>query len=136
MTPVHFVYVGGYSDGIYAYRLDSSSGALLPVATVSGVSKPAYLAYAPSRQTLYAVDEREGQGGGSDVAVDRATGQLIVLNRVPAGGANPAHISVDPTGDWLLAANYSGGMISAFPIQPDGGLGPAADVVHHAGIGP
>ena len=49
-----FVYIGGYSDGIYTYRLDPSTGGLIPVASVSGVSKPAYLAYAPQRQTLYA----------------------------------------------------------------------------------
>ena len=130
------VYVGGYSDGIYAYRLDPSTGGLIPVATVSGVSKPAYLAYAPRRQTLYAVHELEEHGGVSAFAVDNATGQLTLLNRVASGGANPAHISVDPTANWLLAANYSGGTVASFPIQKDGGLGEASCVVHHAGSGP
>lgn len=124
----------GRSEGIYVYRLDPVSGGLTHLATVAGVQDPSYLAYEPGRQTLYAVNAAN-QGGVSAFAVNRATGQLTTLNQVALGGATPAHISIDPTAEYLLAANYTGGTIAAVPLRQDGSLGEASDIVRHAGSG-
>jgi 6-phosphogluconolactonase len=134
------VYVGTYtrhgrSEGIYVYRLDPLTGGLSHLATVADVRDPSYLAYEPGRQTLYATNE-VNQGGVSAFAVNRATGQLTSLNHVTLGGASPAHISIDPTAEYLLAANYTGGTIAAVPIRSDGALGEASDIVTHTGSGP
>jgi 6-phosphogluconolactonase len=126
----------GRSQGIYVYRLDAVSGGLLPLSIVSGISNPTYLAHSPRHQTLYAVNELVDNGGVSAFALDQATGELTLLNQVASGGADPAHISVHPTDDWLLVANYTGGTIAVLPIRPDGSLGEASDVVHHTGSGP
>jgi len=48
----------------------------------------------------------------------------------------PCYVSVDPTGRFALAANYSGGSVAVFPIQADGRLGEATDVVQLTGSGP
>jgi 6-phosphogluconolactonase len=155
MDAAPHVYVGTYtrqggSEGIYVYRLDSTSGGLSHVQTVSGLVDPSYLALRPlevrptSRfqapvavgRFLYAVNEAEDNGLVSAFAVDSATGQLTRLNRVRSGGAHPAHLSVDPSGGWVLVANYTGGTISSLPVQADGSLGEAADVVRHMGSGP
>jgi len=139
---VPYVYVGTYtssrSEGIYVYRFDATTGDLEPIQTLVGVEDPSYLAFAPGGQFLYAVNERERdpEGSVSAFSVDSATGRLEPLNRVPSRGAIPAHLSVDPTGRWVLVANYGGGTISSFPIQSDGSLGEAADVVQHTGNGP
>ena len=61
---------------------------------------------------------------------------LTFVNRVASHGAHPAHLSVHPSGRWLLVANYTGGTIAALPIRADGALGEAADVAPHAGSGP
>ncbi len=50
-----------------------------------------------------------------------------------SGGAGPAHLSVDATGQYLFVANYAGGSIAMLPILPGGALAPAADV--HQDIG-
>jgi 6-phosphogluconolactonase len=76
------------------------------------------------------------EGGVSAFSIDAATGQLTFLNRVASRGADPAHLSIDPSGRWVLVANYTGGTIASLPIQVDGSLGEAADVVHHVGSGP
>jgi 6-phosphogluconolactonase len=135
------VYVGTYtrhgrSEGIYIFRLDMATGALTHVSTVGGVPDPSWLAFGPDAKTLYAVNEIAEEGGVSAFAVDSAGGQLRFLNRVASHGAHPAHLSVDSTGRWVLMANYTGGTIATLPIQPDGALGEAADVVRHAGSGP
>src|SRR2546421_13053193 len=96
------VYVGTYSSDIFVYRMDPATGALTHVQTQGGVPKPSYLALGQDGRSLYVTNELVDDGGVSAFAVDAATGELRFLNRVASGGADPAHLSVDPTGRWLL----------------------------------
>jgi 6-phosphogluconolactonase len=128
----------GNAEGIVVARLDPTSGTLTPVETVPDVANPSFLALHPSRRFLYAVNavpEQDGRPGGSvsTFAVEPATGGLTFLNRQPSHGASPCHVRVDPTGRWVLTANYGGGSVAILPILEDGRLGPATDTVQHAG---
>ena len=69
----------------------------------------------------------------SAYSIDRATGQLLLLNTVSSEGAGPAHMSIHPGGKHALVANYGGGTVAVLPIQPDGRLGAASDVKRHQG---
>jgi 6-phosphogluconolactonase len=130
------VYIGTYTSNIFVLRLDPATGALSHIQTQEGVPKPSYLSLSHDGRTLYATNEFVDDGGVSAFAVDGATGELRFLNRVASGGADPAHVSVDPTGRWLLVANYTGGTIAVVPIKPDGALGEASHIVRHTGSGP
>lgn len=143
-----FVYFGSYTtgdhrgEGIYIYRMDAISGAMELVNTVTGVVNPSFLALDPAGRYLYACNETGNyaglrSGSVSAFAVHRETGDLTFLNSQATMGQNPAHLSVDPTGRFVLAANYSGGNIVLFRIQPDGSLAEASDVVQQTGeLGP
>jgi 6-phosphogluconolactonase len=135
------VYVGTYtkhgtSEGIYVYQLDTATGALEHVQTVAGVADPTYLTLGPTGRMLYSVNEQVEDGGVSAFAVDPTSGELTFVNSVASHGADPAHLSVDPSGGWLLVANYTGGTIAAVPIEANGALAEASDVVQHTGKGP
>lgn len=139
------VYVGTYthgkSEGIYLYRFDPASGALTLVDIARGVVNPSFLALHPQKPYLYAVNEtmefNEQPGGAvSAFAVNPQTGALAFLNQQLSHGGAPCHLSVERTGQFVLAANYMGGNVAVFPIQADGRLGAAADVVQHLGSGP
>jgi len=144
------VYVGNYTrlepyprgraDGVNVYRLDSSDGALNLVQTAGGVANPTFLALAPTGRNLYAISavpEIDGYpaGGVSAYSVDPATGELTFLNRESTGGPGPAHVSVDPSGQLVLVANYHGGSVAALPVRPDGSLAPLSDFHQHEGRG-
>ena len=58
-----------------------------------------------------------------------------ILNEVSSRGADPCYITVDPSGKYVLVANYTGGSIATFPISPDGTLGEASAFVQHTGRG-
>ncbi len=123
----------GNGEGIYLFRMDSSTGTLSPLATFPDGSNPAWLAFDPSRTHLYAAEEIFNfQGGNSGsvsaFAIDRSNGRLTLLNTVSSQGAGPAHLSVHPSGKYVLVANYAGGTVAVLPIQPNGGLGSATDV--------
>lgn len=136
------VYVGTYtsgkSEGIYLYRLKLSSGELKHVATTSGVVNPSFLAIAPSRRYLYAVNEVEefaGKKSGalSAFAVDQRTGELRLLNQQPSLGGAPCYVTVDRSGRFVLVANYAGGNVAVLPVRSDGSLGEASDVKQDLG---
>ncbi|MBN1582683.1 MAG: lactonase family protein [Anaerolineae bacterium] len=139
-----WVYVGTYttkaSEGIYVYRLDLPSGALTLGSVTTGIDNPSFLTLHPQGRYLYAVSEisdfnGQPSGGISAFAVDPQTGKLTFLNQQPSCGKGPCYLSVDHTGKYVLVANYVGGNAAILPIEDNGRLGAASDVVQHHGSG-
>jgi 6-phosphogluconolactonase (cycloisomerase 2 family) len=88
-------------------------------------ASPSTLALDPTGTHLYAGNEYGPPGAVSAYSINRLTGDLTLLNSQPAVGA-PAGVSVDHSGKYLFAAEYSGSFFEAFPISPtDGSLGAA-----------
>lgn len=129
----------GKGEGIYAFWLDVSSGALEPCGLIeAGRPNPSFLTVHPSGQFLYAVNELkefEGEFGGavSAFTMDADTGRLGFLNRKATRGTDPCHLTVDRTGKYVLVANFMSGSVCVLPIQEDGSLGDASDFVQHEG---
>jgi 6-phosphogluconolactonase len=134
-------YTTGKSEGIYLYRMNASTGELRHTGTVAGVVNPSFLAIAPQRRHLFAVNEVtefNGKRSGAVTAfsIDQATGGLALLNQQPSLGEAPCYIEVDRTGKFVLVANYGGGNISVLPVRRDGRLGESTAFVQHQGSGP
>lgn len=84
-----------------------------------------------------------GATGGSDIVLDRqgrfayaadrfddivvtfavspVDGKLTLLNRISCGGKVPRHLTLDPTGRWLLVANQESDNIAVFRRDPRSG---------------
>jgi 6-phosphogluconolactonase len=134
-----FVYVGTYTEppqgkaeGLYVYRFDPMSGALLHVQTVAGIANPSFLAMRRDGRYLYTVNELD-EGQVTACARDPASGELTALNSQLSQGAAPCFIALDPSERYALVANYNGETVAALPIAADGRLGPATSVVRHTG---
>ncbi|MER5983718.1 lactonase family protein [Streptomyces sp. NPDC001787] len=119
----------GGGTGIGTATYDTTTGALTTGPVISGVDNPSYLAAHPSGATVYAVDEQR-QGGVTAIAL-APDGSHRVLGTRGTGGAGPTHLSVHPTGKWLLSANYTSGSVAVHPIADDGSLGERTDLVAH-----
>jgi 6-phosphogluconolactonase len=134
----YLVYVGTYtrnaSKGIYAYRFQPSTGKTVPIGLVAEAVNPSFLVVHPNRHFLYAANE-VSDGYVSAFSIDPKTGLLKFLNKVSSGGADPCHVTIDRSGKWLMAANYSSGSVSVLQLQEDGTLGKMAAVVQHSGSG-
>ena len=132
----------GNGQGIYLYQMNPATGALSQGKLFSEESNPSWLDFDPSRTHLYAANETatfQGLNSGSVSAfsIDRSSGHLALLNTVSSQGAGPAHLSVHPSGQYVLVANYGGGNVAVLPIRPNGELGSATDVKEDAGtVGP
>lgn len=132
----------GNGLGIYLFEVDRATGALSQREILANGSNPAWLAFDASRTHLYSANETptyEGAASGSvsAYAIDRSSGHLTLLNTVSSEGAGPAHLSVHPSGKYVLVANYAGGTVAVIPVLPNGSVGAAVDVKHDKGtLGP
>jgi 6-phosphogluconolactonase len=131
-------YTGDRSHGIYVSRLDSMTGELTAPDLAGEATNPSFLAMHPSGRFLYAVGEVSKIGdtpGGAVTSfeIQRETGRLRRLNEESSRGAGPCHIVVDPSGRWVLVANYGGGSVAVLPIREDGHVGAASSFVQHHG---
>lgn len=134
-------YTTGNSKGIYTAELDLSTGVVTKPVLVAEAMNASFLAIAPSHKYLYAVGEiSEFDGKKVGVvhaySINKATGELQLLNRQSSAGAGPCHVSVHPQGSYVFAANYGGGSICALPVKDNGSLGEATGFVQHTGSGP
>jgi 6-phosphogluconolactonase len=149
-TP-YWVFIGTYteqaraaghpSEGVYVYRLNPADGTLTYAGSGDPGPNPSFLAVHPTGRYVYAVNEVERMGdrrggGVTAFAFDRATGQLSRLNQESAHGTVSCHISVDGAGRYALAANYGSGDVLVLPIEPDGTVRPASQIVDHVSLVP
>ena len=146
-----YVYVGSYTKdppgggsnnpiGLSVFRFDPQTGALTPVQQVPSAN-PSFVALDPSKRFLYVtneIDDYEGKKSGSieAYAIDPDAGTLKLLNRQSLNSPIPAHLTVDPTGRYVVVANYIGGDFVVLPIETDGRLGPVSGVLKDTGNGP
>ena len=131
-------HVVGQADGIYVYRLNGESGEMRQVSAMAGIENPSFLALDPQRRYLYATSEigdYEGQATGAvyAYAIDPDDGSLSALNQRPSHGTAPCHLTVDADSRYVMVANYSGGSLAIYPIEQDGSLGEATQVIQHEG---
>ena len=69
-------------------------------------------------------------------AIDPVTGELTFINRQSSGGAVAAQPAVDPSGAFLVVANYNGANFTVLPINADGSLEPVISEFVQEGSGP
>jgi 6-phosphogluconolactonase len=132
---VSYAYVGCYTtteryargDGIHVYRVDSETGAWSHVQHVGNLINPSFLLLHRDQRCLYSVHGDETYA--SSFSVDRESGLLTPMNSAKTGGRNGVHQAIDPSGRFMLVANYSTGNIGVMPVRQDGTLGDHVQVV-------
>jgi 6-phosphogluconolactonase len=133
-----FVYTSGSdTPDVRVLRFDLDSGALTPVATADAGKGSGYLAWDPSGNYLYGINRSPAKVLAWKI--DPADGKLTAINEVTVAGADGAtHLSVHPSGKWVLVAYFGSGHLSSHPVRDDGGVGDPVDLqatapqAHHA----
>jgi 6-phosphogluconolactonase len=127
-------YTNGQSKGIYVYRFNTNTGMATEVSTMYA-SNPSYLSISPDGKHLYAASEGEKEGAVLAYAFEPSTGQLAKLNSQSSHGACTCYISEDKSGKWVFVANYCSGSLVGLPVNTDGSLAPATQVIQQFGKG-
>ena len=133
------VYIGTYtnkssSKGIYHAVLDTAAGTLSAPELAAETPGPSFLAFSADGKFIYAVAEAApGKVRAFEVLKDK---KLRLLSESSSGGSGPCHLSIDASGRFLLAANYSSGSVAAIPIKSDGSVPPEpSSIIQHTGKG-
>jgi 6-phosphogluconolactonase len=134
-----YAYVGSYTtaqryargDGIHVYHVDGASGDWTHLQHVGGLVNPSFLTMRPDQRCLCAVHGDESYA--TSFAVDRSSGRLTLLNRAQTGGSNGVHSAFDPSGRFVIVANYASGSVAVLPVASDGRLSDATQVVELPG---
>src|SRR6266849_347138 len=131
-----YAYVGCYTGGANArgisiFHYDVATNELTLSGIVAPVSSPSFIVLDAAKKFLYSGNE-SGAGIASAFSSNMQTGDLRFLNSVAATG-HPAPVAIHPGGKYLLTANYTGGTVAVFPIQADGSLGNATQIIAHFG---
>jgi 6-phosphogluconolactonase (cycloisomerase 2 family) len=133
--------LGPRGEGIYLTEIDSDTGRMTTPRLVAKTPSPTWLVADPARGVLYACNyyhgfadpaQPRGAGAISAFRIDKASGDLTLINQVSVGDA-PAQAALDPSGKWLVAANYDYGSAAVVPVAADGRLGAYTDLVKPQG---
>jgi 6-phosphogluconolactonase len=144
-SPSCWVYFGTSSSddnrGIYRAKLDQDAGSLSPAVRVADKANSQFLAFSPDKKHLYSLAAHANGGEHPHEAietyeVDAATGDLNHIAERVVNGSEGCHISVDPTGRFVLTANYGEQYVEVFPVAKDFTVGERSCIVHHSGSGP
>lgn len=131
-----FVYFGTYTDmsskGIYVSQLDMDTGKLSPPKLAAAITSPNYLAISPDGRFLYASIQvgKSTNGVVAAFARDGRTGSLKLLDEKSADDVEPCYVGLDAAGRNVFIANYPGGSVKSFHLNPDGMLADGTFIQH------
>lgn len=123
-----YAYVGSFTsaerkargNGINVYRMDTATGAWSHVQQVGDLVNPSFLVVSKDQRALYSVHGDENYA--TAFAVDPESGKLKLLGRADTGGKNGVRQALDPSGKFLIVANYASGTVAVLPVAEDGAL--------------
>lgn len=135
------VFISAFASGdkaaIHAFAFDSQQGKLKPLKRTTDLQNPFFLAIAPDKQHLFAIDTAKfgGPENGFVAAytIDGRGGDLKRLNKASTRGTASCYLSVDATNKTVLVANYSSGSVAALPVKSDGSVEEASSFIQHEG---
>src|SRR5262245_60055041 len=123
-----YAYVGSFTsaqrkargNGINVFRMDPASGAWSHVQQVGDLVNPSFLVLSRDQRVLYSAHGDENNA--TAFAVDGKRGQISLLGRDDTGGKNGVRQMLDPSGRFMVVANYASGTVAVLPISEDGKL--------------
>lgn len=122
-------YSSAESNGIYSYVFDQENGVLRDSSWIGHVDlrDATYQAVSEDGTRVYSVSETPGKiSSVGEYSFDKLTGAFSDAHLALADGGHPCYVSTN--GRIALTANYTGGSMSVFRLDKNGGL--AGTVAH------
>ena len=144
------VWIGtGGTEGIFHLTLDMKKGKLSKPEVAVKVAGSGFLDLHPNGKILYSTAKQNGESGVAAFKIStnanltdlaqletptkrqKQSRWLKPLGFLPSGDGGATCVSVDETGKTLMSAQYGGGSVSSYTINPDGSLGQRVEVIEH-----
>ena len=139
-------YTGPECRGIGRYRFDLAQGRIEPQPLeVIETDNPSWLTFSADGRHLFALNENgpasaDPVGRASSYALGRGDARSRRLSQANSLGDEPAHARASLDGKYLFVANYAveaapGGTLAVLPVDGEGRLQPAVQVMTHRASG-
>jgi len=136
MSESYMFLLGTYTStpeqGIHLLEFEPEKGFNL-LASASEPENPSFVIPNNKQNLVFAVEETGGDDGGKVSSFHLNEGALSKINTVSAEGDSPCYLSLDPSENFIVAANYSSGNFAVIPVGSDGRLHAAVQVISHGG---
>ena len=117
ITMIVGTYTNNGSEGIYSYKLNTSNGETSLLSSIA-TANPSFVTLSNDGSTIYTVNEsNKDTDSAAAIAYNKESGKMSLINRQLTNGKSPCYISTN--GKIAVTANYGGGSLSVFPINPD-----------------
>lgn len=127
-------FISGYGEGIYFSKLSGDGSMAEPSLLAKQVNASFFCFHPTKKEIIYAVTETMRGDANNPATVvayrfDRAaaldgqTPKLERLNSQKIDGDIPCHVTMDPSGKYLIIANYTNGSVVVFQVEADGKIG-------------
>lgn len=122
---------GAGAEGIYHSTFNPDNGKFSSVKLAAKIGSPGFLTLHPNGKILYSVGRWETGTGAVGYHINK--GELKEFTRMVCPDGSGCHIAVHPSGKFLLTAQYGGGSVALFPLDPSGKLGEPTVTEHEGG---
>lgn len=115
--------IGAYTDseeeGIGLLEYDPITNTSHIEVISEGVSNPSFMIMNKKQNLLFTVEEVSGENGGrvKSFIYNKVNNELTLINMVDSFGNHPCYLALDPSEQFLVVGNYSGGNFSTFRID-------------------
>ena len=131
-------YIGTYSEpgqpGILRVQADFERESLDVESSYDEAVNPSWVLLHPNGRVLYSVNELTPDGRVSVFEVSDS-GRLTPVESCQSEGADPCHLSLDDSGRYLFAANYTSGSLAVLALDRGGMIVNMSDHKQHTGKG-
>lgn len=121
---------GSFSSNIKRFEIQSDlTVSYLDEVENSGPA-PSCIINSNSKKYIYCTIETSDETS-SVASFVREYQTIKPINRVSSEGPGPCHLAIDQNDKYLIVSNYFGGNVAVIPINRDGSLSSAVQVIHY-----
>lgn len=111
-------------ESIQLYSFNQETGQFAYVSGAKGITNPTFLCTNATQDIIYAVGEydEDEKATMNALHLNKEQHTLSLFSTQLNGSGAPCNITLTPDGKQLVSANYTGGSVTFFDVQPDGSL--------------
>lgn len=146
----YYFYTGSYAEegepGICLWKLCTRSERLSMIGADTQTTRPSWILLNGRGDRMYAVREENPDGGvyelktlrsaeNPEQPTENGAALFQLVRKLPSGGGDPCHLSLDGREQFLMVANYSSGSLAVIALDGQGDLQELLALQQHAGAG-
>jgi len=133
-SPIYSFLVGTYTDstnqGINLLKFNPENNSLTVETIFEGINNPSFLLANRAENLVISLEEDTSVNGGNLMVFGLASGKLNPIDTIPSYGDHPCYIGFSPKEQLVVAANYSGGSLSIYKLNPSNELSHLQTIQH------